>query len=513
MADLFDARSDVDVRSDPGSTLVVPRVPGLDLVRRLGAGAHAEVWLATEPGSGERVAVKIPLDGAEARLGREAELLQRIDHPHVIRLRRVEPAARGVVLVLDHADGGSLAALVTGRGRLDPGETTTVVVPIARALAAMHALGLVHGDVSATNVLFTRDGRPVLADLGVAADLAGVATRAGGDLGGGELWGTPGWVDPAARRPGPGADVWALGALLRFCLTGSPATPGASAAAGSPVGAGPGGAGPVAQLLAIAEDCAATDPALRPTALTVSRAVWDACRPEPVRLLEVHARLAACEPVGAAELTRRIRQDAVDPDRPGSRRAGRRLGLPGLPGLPGLSRRVLGPVAVVAGAGLLGVVAALAVMPELAQVGRPDRPGAVARPASPVEVDPQARQVVQTLAAARARALASAAEPALAEVDQPGSAALAQDLTVVRELAGSGVRVRGLTFQVGAVRLVGAGGDRWTVEAEVTTSAYERVDLTGRVLAQVPAAPIRLVTLGLVRTGDGWRVTSASPSA
>ena len=73
-----------------------PVVPGLQLVRRLGAGAHAEVWLATDQASGERVAVKLALDGGGARLAREAELLQRIDHPHVIRLRRAEPVQDGL---------------------------------------------------------------------------------------------------------------------------------------------------------------------------------------------------------------------------------------------------------------------------------------------------------------------------------------------------------------------------------------------------------------------------------
>jgi len=548
MADLFGARD------DPRSTLDVPRVPGLELVRRLGTGAHAEVWLGTEPATGERVAVKVALPGSGARLVRESELLQRIDHPHVIRLRRLEPTPYGVALVLDHADGGSLAELAAGRGRLDPGETTTVVVPVARALAAMHATGLVHGDVTAANVLFTRDGRPLLADLGVAADLAGPGAPDGaGGLDGHAglgLWGTPGWVDHAAHAPGPAADVWALGALLRFCLTGDPdpSSLGPSSRLGLSSSLGESaGAGAAARLLDVATDCAATDPADRPTALAVSRAVWEACPPEPVRLLEVHARLAGSAPVGAAELTRRIRQDAVDPAT--APRERRRLAI------PGPSRRVLAPVAIVAGAAVLGVVAALAVMPQLLQVGRPDRsdpvalvglpapvaptvstapaaptaPTAPAAPtaptatvtptataasgAQPAATDAQAQQVVTALALARARALSAAAEQALAEVDQPGSAALAQDLTVVRQLAGSGVRLCGLAFLVDGVRLLRSDGDRWTVAAEVTTSAHTRVDLAGRVLAQVPAAAPRAVTLELVRTADGWRVASSGPAA
>ncbi len=498
-----------DRRAVARAALDAPVVPGLQLLRRLGAGVHAEVWLATDSASGDRVAVKVALPGAGARLTREAELLQRIDHEHVIRLRRVEPTPGGPALVLDHAGGGSLTALVAGRGGLDPEEATTVVVPIARALAAMHALGLVHGDVSGANVLFTRDGRPLLADLGVAADLAAPGSGVA------ELWGTPGWVEPSASAPSAGGDVWALGALLRFCLTGDPA--GAAVA-------DPGALrGRSAALVEVANACAATDPDRRPTALQVSRAVWDACPPEPVRLLDVHARLAPGLPAGAAELTRRIRQDAGEPGPEVPPRT--RLRRPG--------GRVLGPVAVVAGAGLLGVTAALVVMPMLLQVGRPPvpEPGGSQRPpgaastdliASVVQVgqvgpqsssgsaEPDLRQVLVALASARARALSAAAESALAEVDLPGSPALAQDTALVRRLVGSGVRLRGLTFAVGQVRPVHSTGAGWRVQAEVTTSAHTRVDLSGRNLGEVPAARVRQVTLELVRTASGWRVVSAT---
>ena len=80
-----------------------------------------------------------------------------------------------VGLIMDYAAGGSVGQLVAGRGRLGPGETVTVLTPIAQALAYLHGQGFTHGDVSPGNVLFTAHGKPLLADLGVARMVADAA--------------------------------------------------------------------------------------------------------------------------------------------------------------------------------------------------------------------------------------------------------------------------------------------------------------------------------------------------
>jgi hypothetical protein len=267
-----------------------PRVPGLRLLRVLGAGGQAEVWLADDLVSGDRVAVKVGRDRATAlpvqrrdadgggdaadarRLAREVALLRRIDHPHVVRLRRVVDLPGGArALVLDHAEGGSLDSVVRGRGPLTAPEACTVVVPLARTLADLHERGLVHGDLTPSNVLFTADGRPLVADLGCAAVLG---------TGPGERWGSDGYVDPAAGpSPAPTDDVYALGALLRFMLTGAPAGPGPSAA---PVD----GFGDARRdaLLALADLCTADEPGRRPDPREVAQATVAATGPAPVRL-------------------------------------------------------------------------------------------------------------------------------------------------------------------------------------------------------------------------------------
>jgi hypothetical protein len=203
------------------------RVPGYVLEARLGSGGSSQVWRARVAATGEPVALKrIPIgDGPEqARAARaEAAMLATLDHPHLVRLHDVVPVPDAVVLVLDLADGGSLAELVAARGRVTAGEAVTAMSAVGAALAVAHAAGVVHGDVSPANVLFTDIGLPLLADLGVAR-IAGEAVP---------VRSTPAFVDPvvaAGGVPGPESDVFMTAATTLFALSGMPPWPAASAA-------------------------------------------------------------------------------------------------------------------------------------------------------------------------------------------------------------------------------------------------------------------------------------------
>src|SRR3712207_1399836 len=155
--------------------------------------------------------------GDPARQEREAALLGELDHPHLVRLHEVvRSEVRGgtaeVALVLDLLEGGSLAALLARRGRLRPGEVVTTVAPVAAAVAHAHERGIVHGDLSPANVVFTAEGRPVLTDLGVARLLD---EQAAAQV-------TPAYVDPTVARGGavgPASDVFGLAAAAFHALT------------------------------------------------------------------------------------------------------------------------------------------------------------------------------------------------------------------------------------------------------------------------------------------------------
>ena len=197
------------------------RLRGYVVEQLLGRGGCGDVWRGRVAASGEPVALKRiwTADPESAQRARtEAALLTELDHPHLVRLHALVPTSDASVLVLDLADGGSLAELIDVRGRLAPGEVITAVAPIGAALAYLHSNGVVHGDVSAANILFLPGGSPLLADVGVA--------RLTGDIS--EVHSTPAYIDPAVAAgcvPGPQSDVFMLGAVALHALTGQPPWP------------------------------------------------------------------------------------------------------------------------------------------------------------------------------------------------------------------------------------------------------------------------------------------------
>ncbi len=153
-------------------------IGGHRLLRRLGAGPTAEVWLGAPAAAedGERVALKLIRAGSGAdRAAREAEALWRARGPHVVRLRDVVAIGSGTpFLILDAVPHDLPAVLARG---LDPGAAVTVLVPIAQALARLHELGVTHGGVRLAAVGLDRRGAPVL--LGFGAAEIGPVTAAG----------------------------------------------------------------------------------------------------------------------------------------------------------------------------------------------------------------------------------------------------------------------------------------------------------------------------------------------
>src|SRR6476661_4877779 len=280
--------------SDPDSpgtvgTAVPPVVPGYTLEARLGRGGSGEVWRAVPRGGGPPVAVKVLVDGDPERQAREAALLGELDHPHLVRLLEVvHQPRRGeharVALVLELLEGGSLASLIARRGRLRPGEVVTAIAPVAAALAHAHANGIVHGDLSPGNIVFTAEGRPVLTDLGVARVL--------GETEAGEV--TPAYVDPTVARggaSGPASDVFGVAAAAFHALTGvapwNAATPDDTlevAAAGFLPDLAELAPDAPPALISVVTRGLAADPHDRGTAAAFALDLRHACRPEPVRL-------------------------------------------------------------------------------------------------------------------------------------------------------------------------------------------------------------------------------------
>jgi serine/threonine-protein kinase PknK len=203
----------------------VPLPPGYVLVEKLGSGGFATVWLAEQGRLGRRVAVKLlgeTLEDSERerRFIAECRAIGRLSgHPAVVTVHDAGTTDAGhPYLVMEHLPGGSLHDRLHRQGPLPWPEVLDVGVHVADALAAAHEAGILHRDVKPANVLLDENGSPKLGDFGIARLAEGTNTATG------TLVGTIPFTPPevlSGHRPGPTADVWALGATLHTLLAGT----------------------------------------------------------------------------------------------------------------------------------------------------------------------------------------------------------------------------------------------------------------------------------------------------
>lgn len=196
------------------------------VVRRLGAGAFATVWLAEDDVLESPVAIKVLADNwahhadVRARFEQEAQVLRRADSDRLVRVHDLGELPDGrPYQVMTYAAGGTLAErLASGPMPVDAALRTAV--DIARAVTVLHGSGVLHRDLKPSNVLFdTVRGveRVLVADLGLAKEIA----HASGFT---VVAGTSGYMAPEQRLPGGGldvrADVHAIGVMVYEMLTG-----------------------------------------------------------------------------------------------------------------------------------------------------------------------------------------------------------------------------------------------------------------------------------------------------
>ena len=480
-------------------SVVAVEVPGYDVLQLLGFGAVGEVWRARDP-SGDVVALKRLRGGADpAGLRREAAMLGRVDTPYLVRLREVLEVDGAPVLVLDYAGGGSLARLLTRRDVLTPGEVVTLGVPLAEALAATHAAGIAHGDVSAAKVLLTLDGMPLLSDFGVSR-LVGAPCQPGE-----QVEATADCLDPAVARGGgasPVSDVWALGAVLHRALAGcAPQGEGSDAEVLGSARVGErtplGLLAPTAPraLIEAVEAALADDPAVRPDASSLAGALRRSCPATPLGLVQPDAVEAPPRPAGLA---------APDPTgRSPARPAGR---------LP-LRLLVAGGVTVVlvvaAGVGWASGRSAPATAPLPAAGPTAALPGVAALPGALGPVDWQ--RELDGVDAARAAAFAAADPALLAAADAPGSPAMTADRAALASLQARGWAARGVRHRLLEVTTVLQSAQGALLRVVDERLAVTTVDGTGRVVAALALRSRASYDVELVRVPAGWRLARVAP--
>src|SRR5262249_37155242 len=146
-----------------------------EAIREIGRGGMSRVLLAWDRTAGRNVALKLLAHGAAAsvadreRFRREALITAQANHPHIVPCFEFVCRGAQAMAVMRYVPGDSLADRLAGGARLDPAALLAILVPIADALAHVHARGVVHRDVKPGNILLhADDGWPFLTDFGVA---------------------------------------------------------------------------------------------------------------------------------------------------------------------------------------------------------------------------------------------------------------------------------------------------------------------------------------------------------
>jgi serine/threonine-protein kinase len=219
---------------EPGDEIA----PGLHALSMLGGGERYEAYLAFDDRLHYRVVVKILRpdqveDRAASRgLRREAEVIERIQHPGVIRSFGRQLDGPRPYLVLELAEGPRLSTDIRRFGSLDVEQAAPLAVELSSALHTMHGIGLVHLDVKPKNVIL--GAPPKLIDLSIARWIE-EAARLDRPIG------TDAYMAPEQSAPGevgtvgPAADVWGVGVTLFEAVTGKLPFPRGSDDDGAPL--------------------------------------------------------------------------------------------------------------------------------------------------------------------------------------------------------------------------------------------------------------------------------------
>jgi len=197
-----------------------------EIIREIGRGGTALVYLARERATGAEVAIKLIRakyledDEAIARFAREARFVARLDHPNIVPVHAVlDLESAGVALVMAHITGRTLKQVIRDEHPVAPDKADRMMRGIANGLAAAHAMGIVHRDVKPENIFIDSDGRALLADFGLARSMSGDTqlTMAGVAIG------TPAYMAPEQIEGGEldaRGDIYSLGLVAWEMLTG-----------------------------------------------------------------------------------------------------------------------------------------------------------------------------------------------------------------------------------------------------------------------------------------------------
>lgn len=196
------------------------------LLEEVGYGGMATVYRAHQPSVERDVAVKVilraRLDDPEAvqRFQREARLIARLEHPHILPVYDFDGRHDPPYIVMRYLDSGTLRDVMS-RGALPLAEVSYLIQQIGSALDYAHRQGIIHRDIKPSNIMIDRDGNAFVTDFGIARMVSGGQhiTMTGA------LMGTPAYMSPEQAQGNMNldhrADIYSLGVILFQMLTGN----------------------------------------------------------------------------------------------------------------------------------------------------------------------------------------------------------------------------------------------------------------------------------------------------
>ncbi len=195
------------------------------VVRQLGSGGMADVYLAQDLNLQRQVAIKVlradfSRDPAfRVRFLQEARAAANLSHPNIVTIYDFGQQPKSLFIVMEYVEGTDLKTLIRRRSRIEQTTALDLMRQVCDAVGYAHRAGLVHCDLKPHNILVSNAQRAKITDFGIARALATVEVDESSEI----IWGSPLYFSPeqaAGSAPSPASDVYSLGIVLYEMLTG-----------------------------------------------------------------------------------------------------------------------------------------------------------------------------------------------------------------------------------------------------------------------------------------------------